>query len=166
MLPALPQAYYNSRIRYTLFLLLALLFVLAGAWLLLNLPTDRWIGWACVIFFGAGAVLFVKQLLDRAPRLTLTATGVTDRTLKIGEIKWVDIQVAYLQSIRGSQFLCLQLRNTDDYLGRLSATMRRLATTNKVLGFTPISLNLTGLAVKSQDLLATVQALSQAARTS
>lgn len=77
--------------------------------------------------FMIGVVVFARQFLDQARRLTLTATGVADRTLKVGEIPWADIEGAYLRNIRGSGFICLQLRHADDYLACFSPIMRRLA---------------------------------------
>ena len=161
MPPTLPQSYHNSKTKAAVLLLVSLLFVSGGALLVWKGDTeDHWIGELVMAFFMIGVVVFVRQFLDQAPRLTLTATGVSDRALKLGEIPWRDIEGAYLRSVRGSEFICLQLRNTDDYLARLSPLMRRLLGTNTALGFTPISLNLTGLKADINEILAIVLAQS------
>ncbi|WP_223649161.1 STM3941 family protein [Hymenobacter psoromatis] len=163
---ALPQSYHNSKTKAAGLLLLSLLFVSGGALIVWKGDTeDHWIGGLLMAFFIVGVVVFARQFLDQAPRLTLTATGMTDRSLKLGEIPWRDIEGAYLRSVylrsvRGSEFICLQLRNTDDYLARLSPMMRRLLGTNTALGFTPISLNLTGLKADTNEILAIVLAQS------
>ncbi len=144
----------NSRKKNTLFLLVCAGFVAMGVFLLAaGDPSDAWIGWLSVAFFGTGAVVFVRQLLDARPRLVVNDAGVEDRTLGGGLISWGEIEEAYLLSIHSNPFICLELRDPARFLARLSPFKRRLARINRRLGFTECSLNLSGVAVDPQQLL-------------
>src|SRR5262249_16643552 len=103
--------------------------------------------WATIIFFGACALVFIWQLIDTRPRLVIDDKGVYFRPLKMGVLPWTDIEDAYVNSINQQLFICLQLRDTEKYLSKLSPLGRSLCSVNVALGFTPISLTLTGLDV-------------------
>jgi hypothetical protein len=62
-----------SRKRMVLLLTLSAAFVAAG---ILLLPTGPVIGWAAIVFFGFGMIVFVIQLV-RPSRLILDADGFT-----------------------------------------------------------------------------------------
>jgi len=110
-------------------------------------------GWSGIIFFGGCALVAVWQLIDSRPRLIIDEVGIFDRTLGVGVIPWAEIQGAYLRSVSGNDFICLHLRDSDRYLQRTNAVKRALAGANAALGFTPISLNLSGVAADSNDIL-------------
>lgn len=108
-----PLVISNSRWKYLLFLLVSLGFVAGGIFILRipNSTIDRWTGWATILFFGAGAALFIRQLFDARPRLTINEQGIDDRTLGVGLIPWSEITNAYVKSIKGNDFVCLILRD-------------------------------------------------------
>lgn len=150
----------NSRVRFVKLLIGSLSFVIIGVLLVFldssgrqHSPGDAAAGWASIIFFGSCAVVFLKHLLDSRPRIIIDDLGIFDRTLGIGVISWTDIQGAYLRSICGNEFICLDLRNAENYLSQSSPVKRALAGTNRVWGFTSISLNLCGVAAESNDVL-------------
>jgi hypothetical protein len=47
----------------------------------------------------------------------------------------------------------MKLRNTDEYLQHLSPFKRKMAKANAALGFTPLSLNLSGVKAKPEEVL-------------
>lgn len=144
----------NSRKKYIFFLLLSSVFVAIGLLILVTGDADAaWIGWLNLLFFGFGVVVFIRQLFDNRPRLVLDDRGITDRMLGVGLIAWGDIEDAYAASIKSNAFICLELRNTDHYLQRLSPLKRKINKANTAFGFTPLSLNLSGVAADPNEVL-------------
>lgn len=144
----------NARKQYVLLLGIGLLFVAGGLFIIISGDAEAaWIGWLCVVFFGLCVLVFFRQLFDDRPRLTIDDRDITDRTLGVGLIAWSDIESAYLASISGNAFICLDLRNTDAYLQRLSPIKRKAAKANTALGFPAFSLNLSGVQAKPEEVL-------------
>lgn len=142
----------SSRSKYFGLLIGSIVFVACGFFILLNGGPEL-IGWASIIFFGLGIPLSIWQILDSRSRLKIDDTGIVDRTLGIGKISWDDIQGAFVKSIQGNDFICLNLRNTKKYTEKLSSVKKAMITANEKLGFTPISLNLSGVAVNTNEIL-------------
>lgn len=137
-----------SRLKYALLLLCALGLVAYGIFLIFEgKPSNLWLGWMWVAFFGAGVLFFAKQLLDDRPRVVLDEIGVFDRTLGLERIPWSEIAGAYVRSAQGSAFVCLELRDADRWTRKLSRTRQALVATNVKLGFQPLNINLSGTAV-------------------
>jgi hypothetical protein len=110
-------------------------------------------GWVGVGFFGPGALILLWPLLDPRPRLVVDAEGILDRTLGVGRIPWADILGWYVQSIAGSDFICLVVRDPASYAARLTGLRRLFAGANRAMGFTDLSLNLSGLNVSTEQIL-------------
>ena len=156
----------NSRLKYLLFLFVSLGFVGGGVFMMLGEDTSgvRWIGLANILFFGAGAALFVRQLFDSRPRLKIDAQGINDRTLGVGIIPWPEITNAYVKSIRGNDFICLVVRNPDRWIGSLSPARRVMLKANKALGFTELNINLGGTNARTQEIHELILKLSAASQ--
>jgi hypothetical protein len=147
-----------SRWRNLFLTLAGLAFVGGGIFILLIPPPSGesrplLIGWGCILFFGACALVGLWQLFDSRPRIILDDEGIFDRSLGPGKIPWGRIEGAYIQSIHGTEFICLQLLDADRHLQNLSAGKRALVELNAQLGFTPISLNLSGTNANAAELL-------------
>jgi len=97
-------------------------------------------------------VFFAWQLFDNRPRLTIDDLGIDDRTLSVGKIPWPEITDAYRRSIGGNEFICLEVRNPEMWLHKLSSTKRAMVKANRALGFTELSINLSGLAVDAAQV--------------
>ena len=139
----------NSRWKYVLFLVICIAFVVANAGLLME---GEWLGWIGLVFFGSGIPLFIWQIMDSRPRLIIDERGVFDRTLGVGCIAWSDVQTAYVKSISGTDFICLELRNAEQYRKKSSAIRRAMTTANRNLGFSDFSLNLSGVNAMTEDV--------------
>jgi hypothetical protein len=160
-----PLVFGNSRALYGLMLLVACAFVGAGVLLLANEAlAARLIGVTSIVFFGGCAALFVRQLLDNRPRLVFDDVGVFDRTLDVGRIPWSDIDDARLMSIKGHHFISLSLRDEAKWTAKFTPLQHRLAQANRKLGFSALSLNLSGIQVQPEAVLALV--LAHIARSS
>jgi len=55
-------------------------------------------------------------------------------------------------------FICLRLRDTSAYLERVSPIRQKLYRANTALGFTELTLNLTGLGIRAEDVLQLITA--------
>ena len=141
----------SSPWKFIFLLLISLAFVGAGVFMLFA-GGPRPVAWLSIVFFGACAAVFFWQTADSRPRLIFTDDGVYDRTLGIGTIPWPEIDGAYVRSIQGNDFICLELAHPEKYLDRLSPIRRSMANANKALGFTPVSLNLSGLDGNTEEV--------------
>lgn len=144
----------NSVWKYVFYSFLASIFVVAG-FFILSTEKDFWstiIGWACIVFFGFGLLIFLWQIFDTRPRIVIDQIGIFDRTLGIGIIEWQDIEHAYLNSIFGNKFISLVLHDNEKYLQRISKPKAKLAQYNKTLGFETINLNLSGVNIKPNEV--------------
>jgi len=153
----------SSRGKYFALLFGAIGFVAGGAFILL-IGGPKLIGWASIIFFGAGIPLSIWQILDRRPRLKIDDTGIVDRTLGVGKIAWEDIEGAFVKSIQGNDFICLNLRNNKKYTDKLSSVKKAMISANEKLGFTPISLNLSGVDTNANEILELIMKTIEAKR--
>ncbi|MDU0372445.1 STM3941 family protein [Hymenobacter endophyticus] len=154
--------YHNSRWRYALLTLGGLAFVAMGVFMIVT--EGKWgLGLVSIAFFGTGVLVGIRQLLDSRPRLQITDEGILDRTLGVGLIPWADIADAYVRSINQENFICLALHNEDEYVQRLSPLKRKLAGANSALGFTMLSVNLSGVDLNPEQLLEYI--LKQSAAT-
>ncbi len=150
----------TSRMKYILLLIVTASFAATGVLILMhNGPT--WIGWMSIVFFGSGIPLFLWQIADNRPRLIIDDEGVNDRTLGVGKILWKDIGGAYLKSIQNNDFICLQLKNSEEYVAKLSPIKKASASANEKLGFTPLSLNLSGVSADTSQILELVLKMSE-----
>jgi hypothetical protein len=142
-----------SRAKFALLFLAACAFVAAGIAMIVYGPaSDTWIGWVCTFFFGGGLLIFGRQLFDARPRLVINRDGVFDRTLGVGVIAWSEIRGASLRSIKGNDFIALELYHPEVWIGRLSRMQQALVTANRELGFGVLNLNLVGLQESSQSI--------------
>jgi|GEM_PF-836281 len=141
----------NSFIKYTLLLMVSMAFVAGGA-LIVWKGEAPLVGWASILFFGAGVLVFAWQLLDTRPRLVINEQGINDRTLGIGILPWSEIAGAYVHSINNIDFICLILRNPEEYRSRLSPIKRFMSPANRALGCTDFIINLAGISVPTQAI--------------
>jgi hypothetical protein len=119
--------------------------------------TEPLIGYSGAVFGGYMSMLWFKMIMDPRARVTLTNEGIEDRNNGFGVIAWRDIDIVTVQSVQHSEFISIRVYNEDEYLKRLSAWKRRTAKLNRALGFSPITIPIVGLKIKSEELLAMIQ---------
>ncbi len=144
----------NSRLRYFVLLLASLGFVIGGLFLMSSKKeclTQAPL-WGSIIFFAACSIVFIWQIIDSRPRLVIDDNGIFDRTLRIGIISWADIEDAYLASINRQSFICLKLKDENKYLSKMTAIGKAIKSANIALGFQPININLSSLAVEPEQI--------------
>jgi hypothetical protein len=140
----------SSRWHILLLLMLSLAFVVAGAFIVWR--ENALAGWTAIVFFGACAIVGIWQFIDGRPRLVIDQKGIWDRSLGIGTIAWADIDGAYVMSVAGNDFICLELREPERFVPRLSPVRRALSSANRALGATDFTLNLTGLEAETGEV--------------
>lgn len=70
----------------------------------------------------AGTVIaFVQTLIksfDRGPCIILNEEGINDKRLKLGVIRWSDIEGVRMQGVGGAYFISIELFDSEPYLSR------------------------------------------------
>ena len=150
----------NSRWKHVLLLIGCIGFVAAGIWMIIQ---GKQFGWVALLFFGSGIPISIWQIADSRPRLIIDDSGVLDRTLGVGRIEWTDIQEAYVRSISGNDFICLELKNPEKYSQQLSQVKRAMADANRGLGFTDFNINLSGVAASTDEIFELLMKYCEAA---
>ena len=150
-----PMVFYNSRWKYAGLLAVSGLFCVVGVFILLHASSsvDIWTGWGVLLFFVVCAPVFVWQLFDARPRLTIDDSGIEDRTLGLGLIPWDEIADAYRATVDGQEFISLVMRNPEQWAERRSTLQRALVRASRKLGFTEVNLNLGGVNANSSEIL-------------
>jgi hypothetical protein len=139
----------SSRWKHVLLLIGCIGFVASGIWMVI---AGKGFGWFAILFFGSGIPISIWQIADSRPRLIIDEHGVLDRTLGVGRIAWGDIEAAYVRSISGNDFICLELKNPEKYSQKLSKVKRAMASANRSLGFTDFNLNLSGVDASTDEV--------------
>lgn len=90
--PTLPATLLPSRLKYSLLLVLSLVFVAMGAFLLTQ-QASAVAAWGCIVFFGLGAIVFALILfVPGASSLQLDTNGFVVRSLfRSHRTAWKDV---------------------------------------------------------------------------
>ncbi|MGB8355816.1 MAG: STM3941 family protein [Chthoniobacteraceae bacterium] len=98
----LPVTLRPSKMRTVRFLFIATLFVAAGIWMVFFEGADGytvdgipvyWVGWASIVFFGIGGVVFLFQLISGTAYLRLEPEGFTYcSAFRTHTVRWEDVQ--------------------------------------------------------------------------
>jgi uncharacterized membrane protein len=144
----------NSIWKFVSYIFLTLIFVVGGIFILfISKDTETTLtGWACIVFFGLGFFVFLRQILDSCARIVIDENGVYDRTLDVGLIEWNDIEHAYQNSMIGNEFISLVLKDSEKYLQRTNKAKAKIARYNATLGFETININLSGVNKPSEEI--------------
>jgi hypothetical protein len=149
-----------SRVKISLLILIALIFVIGGIFILFVGKDLRAkiIGWSSIIFFGFCLFVFLKRFLNTEPRIILDDEGIEDKSLDVGKILWEDIAAAYPNNIMTNKFISLKLKDVEKYSRRISKPKQKLASYNQSLGFETLNLNLIGLDISQKNLMTLITA--------
>jgi len=155
-----------NRGRVVLLIVASLLFVLAGAWMLVSpiqdapLTLTKTIGFLSIAFFGLCGVLGFVLLLKREALLTLTPEKLINKSSfgQIPEIAWSEVERAEIVIFMNKPFLGVFPRDSDVLLARQPAHVRCLQSWNRGLVGTPIVITPSVLGVALEELTRMVQA--------
>ncbi len=149
--------YFNSKLKYVLFLLMSVAFVAIGAFMVLD-GEKVLIGWLCGGLFFLAIPIFLWQIFDSRPRLILDENGVIDRRLGVGKIFWKDIKGLSVRTAYKNDCVCLEMDEDSNqrYLSNVSSFKRKLLTANVALGWPLLNLNLSGVNVSTEEIFQTI----------
>lgn len=153
-----PIVVYQSRARLVALLLGSLLMVALCMLLLARHPASMVAAWAIaaevgIPFFGACGLLMLLRLLWRKPAIIIDDEGLTDQAsaASLGFIPWADIAHASIVTLTGRplrrKFLCVSLRNPNDYLAKRGPLARALLRANAGLTGDVVNIPQTALPV-------------------
>lgn len=145
--------------------ILACCLVLVGVGVyLLVVGEDAIVAWGIVTLFSCTSVLIGRRALGWQPRLVIDETGVLDRTLGIGLVPWSEIQGAALEFVDDSELICLQVRHPAESATKVPSGRKKLAAAHQEAGFAEVKLDLSGVSVATEDVLALIQQRCSQAR--
>ncbi|MGI8468144.1 MAG: STM3941 family protein [Pyrinomonadaceae bacterium] len=150
----------KNSVSKNIFYVVVFLILVAGGIFMVTQAKDSkevlW-GWAGIVFFGLGAIVFLQRTLTGKPRIVIDENGIFDRTLGVGTIEWRDIENAYKNSItvgiKRSDFISLVLKDPQKYLQRGSKIKAKIAFLNNALGFEKLNINCDGLDDSTDTIL-------------
>ncbi len=116
------------------------------------------------LFWGGAACFFFYLIKADKPRLIIDESGITDRSLNIGQIEWSDISQAYIKVAMSNTWLCLEVTDPEKYFARFSALRKFGLRLNKPLGLTPFSMNLSHIGVDPYEVCDHIQRAAAVAR--
>ena len=69
-------------------------------------------------------VMVLRQTLDRGPSIVINEEGIYDKRLRMGTIRWSDIEGVRMHGVGGAYFISLELFNSQQYLSRQPSYVR------------------------------------------
>lgn len=158
----------TNKTKLILNLISSLIFVTLGIWIIaarpdvgnviFNIPIIKYgAGIASMIFFGFGAVVFIRRLTDKKPALIIDNKGIMDNSTAVaaGLIPWEDITHIYTRQVMNRKFIMIGISNPDTYIDRQSSRFKkRMTRTNLKAYGSPISISANGFKTDFTSLLA------------
>ena len=94
------------------------------------IPNPYWIrifGFLVIAFAGAMLFFATKKMTDSAPALIVSLAGFVDNMggLGLGLIPWSDVAGLQAVTVMKQQFIAVQLRNSNDFMGRQTNPFKR-----------------------------------------
>ena len=94
----------------------------------------------------------VRQLLDRGPCVVITDQGINDKRLRMGMIRWSDVEKVRMQGVGGAYFISLELSNSEQYLSRLSPFTRISNQVWRLYNVSPIHIKVAYMDVSPDEM--------------
>lgn len=155
-----------SRAKLVMTIAGALLFVAAGAWLvvapddsdLFRRFPDPWVGHAlgvlAFLFGMAGAVFGIRKTFDRKPGLVLSTAGLVDNSSGVaaGFIPWSEITGLSLFQMHRQRMLIVHVADPEKYIARGNPLRRALNRANTGMAGSPIAISSSALRIPFHEL--------------
>lgn len=94
----------------------------------------------------------VRQLFDRGPCVVITDQGINDKRLRMGMIRWSDVEKVRMQGVGGAYFISLELSNSEQYLSRLSPFTRISNQVWRLYNVSPIHIKVAYMDVSPDEM--------------
>lgn len=156
------EIHFRKR-KLILYLILSILFVLAGIWLVNDPPEDfnpvhgnpKVVGYLSILFFGILGIYFFSKMFDRKPAIILDSLGLDDRSgiYPAGFILWQDLESVSIIKIHKHKLIMLQLKDAQTYIQNQRGFIRRffLKYNYKLYG-SPVAISSNALNISIYDL--------------
>jgi len=158
-----------SKKKLILLFLGALIFVVLGVWFITSPVTFmdtgyrnrpkleiEIVGYACIIFFGACAIVGAYKLFDNKLGLIIDENGITDNSsgVSLGFVKWDDISGTGVKQIGRQRFLLIYIKNADHYIDEQSNWLKKkMIVMNYKMYKTPITISSNGLKCNFDEMV-------------
>lgn len=119
----------------------AIVFVALGLWMVGAFGVDHPVGlkpllagWACIIFFGAIAIIGLRSLFDRSVVLRIDRRGIWSKRFSEATVPWSDITEVAAVKIQQQKMLGFKLLDADRF-PRKGVTRLSALTNDMLLGY-------------------------------
>lgn len=128
--------------------------MVGGSYYCTTLPdlSLRLAGWIGIAFFGLGFVVIPAVFFQKGPQVTIDETGIEDRRLRVGIIRWDDVSALSIDSVYSSRLLCIRINNPQEYLSRMPVWKRTLTRVSKSMGYSEFTISFAGLSPGLDDV--------------
>ena len=108
----------------------------------------------CVLSVGVviGFVQAWRQTFDRGPCIIVNEEGINDKRLRMGVIRWADIEQIRMHGVGGAYFISLGLLNSEEYLARQPKYVRLSNQIWRLFGVSPIHIKVAYMDVTPDEL--------------
>ena len=156
----------RDKVRMIVLMLPSLIFVGLGIWIAFFAPelntkllngeiVKKIIGLLSIGFFGLGAILILKKLLDNKYGIKISQKGVYDNSsaFKIGLIKWENIERIERRKVMNQRYIQIVVNNPKEFIERQKNNrMRKIAESNFNLFGSPIHIYTNTLEIRFKAL--------------
>jgi hypothetical protein len=97
-------------------------------------------------------VMALRQTLDRGPCIIINEEGIFDKRLRMGTIRWSDIERVRMHGVGGAYFISLELLNSEQYLSRQPAYMRISNQVWRLYNVAPVNIKVAYMDVLPDEL--------------
>lgn len=151
----------NSPLKTAPLVLGAILFVVAGLWMVglfggTHPPLITVVGWVAIIFFGLCGIIGATRLFDRGEVIRIDANGIRYSRFSPDTILWQQVRAVSEFRIERQRFVGLQLTDPSAHR-RASGLDAALSGANRFAGYGDVVLATTGTDARYDELSAIVR---------
>ena len=113
------------------------------------------VGYACVIFFGAGIAISILKLFDKKPGLLIDNHGITINpgSFSTSFIEWTKIERFGIITIRSTKLIAIYLKNPEKFIEQIDNGFKKKVASFSLKSYgTPISITTNTLKVNTDEL--------------
>ena len=107
----------------------------------------------------------LKQLFDRGPVIIINDEGIDDKRLRMGTIRWSDIERVRMHGVGGAYFISLELLNSEKYLSRQPAYIRISNQIWRVYNVAPVNIKVAFMNVLPEELFELIMSEVESSRS-
>ncbi|HEY4322792.1 MAG TPA: STM3941 family protein [Mucilaginibacter sp.] len=122
------------------------------------------IGYACVIFFGAGTVILTLRLFDNKPGLLIDDQEITINPYSFSTsiIEWTKIEKINIKEIYRTKIIMVYLKRPQEFIDQINNPFKRKMALFSLKTYgTPVSITASGLKYNTDELYALLMARLQ-----